>query len=62
MNLEGFEGFEGCATISEVIYRYSVFKEVGIDSAVLDWGMYAYLTDYLADELWDRFRGVKYEG
>lgn len=59
---KNFEGFTGCVTIPEVIYRYSVFKEVGIDSAVLDWSMYAYINDYLADELWERFRGVRYEG
>lgn len=59
---KNFEGFTGCVTMEEVIYRYSVFKDLGVDTAVLDWSMYAYLTDYLADELWDRFRGVKYEG
>lgn len=62
MNFKECEGFTGCTTVSEVIYRYSVFKDLGIDSAVLDWGMYAYINDYLADELWDRFRGIKNEG
>ncbi len=48
-------------TVEEVVYRYSVFKDLGFDTALLDWSMYAYLTDYLADELWERFRGVRYE-
>lgn len=59
---KNFEGFTGGVTMEEVIYRYSVFKELGVDTAVLDWSMYAYLTDYLADEIWERWRGVRYEG
>lgn len=59
---KSFEGFTGCVSVEEVIYRYSVFKEAGIDSAVLDWNMYAYINDYLADEIWEKLRGVKYEG
>ncbi len=59
---KSFEGFTGCVSVEEVVYRYSVFKDLGFDTALLDWSMYAYLTDYLADELWERFRGVRYEG
>ena len=59
---KSFEGFTGCVSVEEVVYRYSVFKELGIDEAVLDWNMYAYINDYLADEIWERLRGVKHEG
>lgn len=59
---KSFEGFEGCETVSEVVDRYLIYKEMGVELASLDWSMYAYLTDYLADELWDNLRGVKYEG
>lgn len=59
---KNFEGFTGCATVAEVIDRYLIYKETGVELAVLDWSMYAYLTDYLADELWERLRGVKNEG
>ena len=56
---KNFEGFTGCVTMEEVIYRYSVFKELGFDTALLDWSMYAYINDYLADELWENLRGDK---
>lgn len=59
---KNFEGFTGCVTMEEVIYRYSFFKELGIDEAVLDWNVYAYINDYLADEIWEKSRGVKHEG
>ena len=59
---KNFKGFTGCISVEEVVYRYSFFKELGVDEAVLDWSMYAYLTDYLADELWENLRGVRYEG
>lgn len=51
--------FDGCETVKEVIDRYLVFKEEGIETSVLDWSMYAYINDYLADELWDNLRGDK---
>lgn len=57
-----FKGFTGCISVEEVVYRYSFFKELGVDEAVLDWNMYAYINDYLADEIWERLRGVKNEG
>ena len=57
-----FKGFTGCISVEEVVYRYSFFKELGVDEAVLDWNMYAYINDYLADEIWERWRGVRYEG
>ena len=53
---KNFEGFTGCVTMEEVIYRYSVFKELGFDTALLDWSMYAYINDYLADDLWENLR------
>lgn len=59
---KSFEGFEGCETVSEVVDRYLIYKEMGVDTAVLDWNVYAYINDYLADEIWERLRGVKYEG
>lgn len=59
---KSFEGFEGCISVEEVIDRYLVFKELGVDTAALDWNMYAYINDYLADEIWERLRGVKHEG
>ncbi len=59
---KSFEGFTGCVSVEEVVYRYSFFKELGVDTAVLDWSMYAYINDYLADGLWERLRGVKHEG
>lgn len=62
MNFKECEGFEGCETVSEVIDRYLIYKETGVELAALDWSMYAYLTDYLADEIWERWRGVRYEG
>ena len=40
---KSFEGFEGCLSVEEVVYRYSFFKELGVDEAVLDWNMYAYI-------------------
>lgn len=49
--------FDGCETVKEVVDRYLVFKEEGIETSVLDWSMYAYINDYLADELWERLRG-----
>lgn len=54
--------FDGCETVKEVIDRYLVFKELGVDTAVLDWNVYAYINDYLADEIWEKSRGVKHEG
>ncbi len=51
--------FDGCETVKEVIDRYLVFKEAGIELAVLDWGMYAYINDNLADTLWENLRGDK---
>lgn len=59
---KNFEGFTGCVTMEEVIHRYFIYKEMGVESAVLDWVMYDYLYDNLADGLWDRFRGIRYEG
>lgn len=59
---KSFEGFEGCETVSDVVDRYLIYKEMGVELAVLDWNMYAYINDYLADELWERLRGVKHEG
>ena len=59
---KSFEGFEGCETVSEVVDRYLIYKEMDIELAVLDWNMYAYINDYLADELWERLRGVRHEG
>lgn len=59
---KSFEGFEGCETVKEVIDRYLIYKEMGIELASLDWNMYAYINDHLADELWERLRGVKHEG
>ncbi len=49
--------FDGCETVKEVVDRYLVFKEEGIETSVLDWSMYAYINDYLADELWENLRG-----
>lgn len=62
MNFKKCEGFEGCETVSEVVDRYLIYKEMGVELASLDWCMYAYLTDYLADDLWENLRGVKHEG
>ncbi len=59
---KNFKGFTGCISVEEVIDRYLVFKELGVDEAVLDWNMYAYINDYLADEIWERLRGVNHEG
>lgn len=56
------DGFEGCETVSEVIDRYLTYKEMGVELASLDWNMYAYLNDNLADRLWEKSRGVKHEG
>ena len=56
------DGFDGCETVSEVVDRYLIYKEMDVELAVLDWNMYAYINDYLADELWERWRGVKNEG
>ncbi len=36
---KSFKGFEGCETVKEVIDRYLVFKELGVETAVLDWNM-----------------------
>ncbi len=54
---KSFEGFTGCVSIEEVVYRYLVFKEEGVKTSVLDWSMYAYINDNLADGLWERLRG-----
>ena len=62
MDFRKYEWFQWCETVSEVIHRYFIYKEMGVESAVLDWVMYDYLYDNLADGLWDRFRGVRYEG
>lgn len=59
---KSFEGFEGCLSVEEVIGRYLIYKEMGVELASLDWNMYAYINDYLADEIWERLRGVKNEG
>lgn len=50
------KNFEGCETVSEVIDRYLIYKEMGIDTALLDWNMYAYINDYLADEIWENVK------
>lgn len=62
MNFKECEGFEGCETVSEVVDRYLIYKEMGVELASLDWNMYAYINDNLADELWERLRGVRHEG
>ncbi len=59
---KNFEGFEGCISVEEVVDRYLMYKEMGVELASLDWNMYTYINDYLADELWERLRGVKHEG
>ncbi len=59
---KSFEGFTRCETVSEVVNRYLIYKEMGVELASLDWNMYAYINDYLADEIWERLRGVKNEG
>ena len=56
------DGFDGCETVSEVVDRYLIYKEMDVELAVLDWNMYAYLNDNLADGLWEKSRGVKHEG
>ncbi len=53
---KSFEGFTRCETVSEVVDRYLIYKEMGVELAVLDWNMYAYINDYLADEIWENVK------
>ena len=51
--------FENCTTLIECVNRYQYYcgivsKE---DRSLLDWMFYAYVHDYLEDDLWEAARG-----
>ena len=51
--------FENCTTLIECVNRYQYYcgivsKE---DKPFLDWTFYAYVHDYLEDDLWEAARG-----
>ena len=51
--------FENCETLIECVNRYQYYCGIVAkeDRALLDWMFYAYVHDFLEDDLWEATRG-----
>ena len=51
--------FENCSSLIECVDRYHYYCGIVAEEerALLDWVFYAYVHDYLEDDLWEAARG-----